>query len=136
MLRGFSRLSAYQIGDAMHKYPRLAGAGTGEHKYVCLFPMVSNDALLNRIVKTLHYCPPRFSRSLSRKFSLPIRQPAAKKILLFQFEVIKDQPHGLGHGPNSPAREFSHYMYLQNLSPVINGKRFKINFGETPFSLF
>ena len=119
MPRAFSPPRAYEIGDAMHEYASLAGAGAGQYEYVRLFPIVGDDALLDRMLQAFDDGPPGFRRGLPANLLVPTGQPTGKELALPEREVVHRHPQRLAHGGKPPLREFHHYVDLQNLSLVV-----------------
>ena len=103
----------------MHEHAGLAGTGTGEHKYVRLLPIVGDDALLDRILQAFDDGPPGIGRGLPSNLLVPTGQPARKKLILPEREVVHRQAQGLAHGGAAPFRELHHYVDLQNLPLVV-----------------
>ena len=79
----------------------------------------ADDALLERVLQAFDDGPPGFGRGLPANLLVPAGQPARKKLILPEREVIHRQPQGFAHGGAAPLRELHHYVDLQNLSLVV-----------------
>ena len=95
---------AYQPGDAMHQHASLAGTGASERQHVGLLPFIGDDSLLNRVFQALDDGAPGFGRSLPADLLVPSGQPARKKLILIQCEVVHSQTWRRGSGASLRGR--------------------------------
>ena len=121
---------ADQIGDPVDQHSRLARAGPGEHQHVGLFPLVGDDALLDRVLQSFDDGPPSIGRGLAANLPVSAGQPAVEERLLLQGEVVHRQAQRVGHGGQAVFGERHHHVDLQDLSFVVQREGLEVGPGE------